>query len=339
MAPRILITGATGFVGSSLARLLAERGYELRCLLRPTSKAENLRGLRYERVEATLADGGRLEEALTGVDRVVHLAALVSFRKQDAVAMHRVNVAGTARLAGLARQKGVGRFLHVSSVVAVGFSRRPETIDERAAYNFGPLRVPYCDTKRAAERAVLAEVARGLDAVIVNPASMFGPGDRRKADGSLLQAMAEGRVPVCPPGGCNFVDVRDVAQGCVAALERGRTGERYILGGENLSGRELLAKIARVLGRAPPRITLPRVSARAIAMLASAWELFRPLEPPVTAQILRMSPLFLWYSSRKAREELGYAAYPVEIAIKATIDWMLDLDLLDPRHVRSGGRL
>jgi len=132
--------------------------------------------------------------------------------------------------------------------------------------------------------------------------------------------------------------VRDVVSGSLAALENGRTGERYILGGQNLTGRELIEKIARVIGVDPPRFTLPRPIARAVASLATIVEWFHPMKPPVTAQLLRLSPNYMWYSSNKAEDELGYVAYPVEIAIKTTCDWMFDVDLLDASRVRGVGR-
>lgn len=339
MAERVLLTGATGFLGALLARLLVQRGYELRCLVRPGRAAETLGGVDHERVDGTLQGTGVLEEALRGITHVAHLAALVSFRRRDRAAMFETNVEGTRRLARLARAAGVARFLHVSSVAAVGYSNRPRVLDETAPYNLARLRIGYCDSKHAAEGVVQEEVRRGLDAVIVNPGSMFGPGDRRKAEGSLLQAVAYRKVPFCPPGGANFADVRDVAAGCLAALELGRTGERYILGGENLTGRALLAKIAGVLSARPPRLTMPRLAALGLARLATLWEKIRPLEPPLTAELLRLAPRYLWFSSQKAADELHYAAYPIEMAIKATFDWMLDLDLIDHTRIRALGRV
>ncbi len=335
----LLVTGATGFVGSSLTRVLHERGYALRCLIRPGATASNLRGLPHERVDGTLEDEGVLRDALRGVDGVVHLAALVSFDKRDRQRMFEINVAGTERLASLARQQGVRRFLHVSSTSAVGYSNSQATLDETAPYNFRRLNIPYSDSKHDAELAIQAQVRRGLDAVIVNPASMFGPGDRRKAAGSLLEAVAYGKLPFCPAGGVCFADVRDVAAGCAAALERGRTGERYILGGQNLTGRELIGKICAVLAQRPPRFAIPRFVALGMARLASFWEIFRPMKPPVTAAVLRSSPRYLWYSSRKAEEELSYASYPIEMAIKAAFDWMLDLDLIDSSRIQALGRV
>ncbi len=318
MTETVLVTGASGFVGTNLLPLLAERFARVRCYVRDAT----FRTAHGDCVVGALDDEAALRAALRGVDAVFHLAALVSFARRDAAASHAINVAATRRLAALARAAGVRRFLHVSSVAAVGYSDRPAVLDETTPFNLGRLRIPYCDTKRGAELAVLAEVERGLDAVIVNPSSMFGPGDRRKAEGSLLDAAVDDRIPFCPPGGANFADVRDVVVGCMAAFERGRTGERYILGAENLTGRQLMAKVFGALGKPAPRITLPSMLARALAALAGMVETVRPLRPPMTAQILRMAPRFFWFSSQKAARELGYTTRPVEDALRATYRWL-----------------
>ncbi len=320
--PLVFMTGATGFVGTALARMLHERGYRLRCLLRPGSDESGLFSIPFERVEGDLGDEAALEEGIRNTDFVVHLAAKVGFAKKDREECFEVNAGGTARVARIARRLGTGRMLHVSSVSAVGYSDRPVLLDERQPYNFDRLGIPYCDSKHLAEKAVLEEVSRGLDAVLANPASMVGPGDRRKGRGSLLEAVAEGRIPFHPPGGVNIVDLRDACAGMLALMEGGRTGERYILGGFNLRGRELLETAAAVARGRPPRFTLPRPLALLLASAATAWETFFPLKGPVTAQILRLSPRFLWYSSRKAEEEVGYAVYPIEMAFKEAFDWM-----------------
>jgi dihydroflavonol-4-reductase len=320
--PDVFVTGATGFVGANLVPLLHSAGHRVRCLVRPGSDVRNLKGVPFERVTGSLQDKDLLKDALRNVDIVVHLAALVSFRKPDTAHMWNVNVLGTEQLARLAREAGVGRFLHMSSVAAVGATTRPQVLNENSPYQIQRYRLPYCDTKRQAEEIVLNQVARGLDAVIVNPVSMFGPGDRRKAQNSLLDAAAADRIPFSPPGGVGVADVRDVARGVMAALERGRTGERYILGGQNLRGHELIAEVMAVAGRRPPRFTLNRHIVAAAAAAARLIEAFVPLSPPMTAQMLRMCPLFFWFSSAKAEEELGYQAGPVRNAIREAYRWM-----------------
>jgi dihydroflavonol-4-reductase len=164
---------------------------------------------------------------------------------------------------------------------------------------------------------VRAECARGLDAVIVNPPSMYGAGDRRKGDGSLVTAVLRGEVGFAPPGGLNVANVADVADGVLAAIARGRTGERYILGGENLTGRQLLERIAAVGGGRAPRRTLPAWLVRAAAGLRGFDERVRGSRPPLTSDVLRLAPRFLWYSSAKAERELGWRSGPVDAGIAA----------------------
>ncbi len=318
----VFITGATGFVGATLLPMLHAQGHQLRCLLRPGNPGENLVGIPHERIVGDLANSEALAEGLAGCDLVVHLAALVSFSKPDRQRMFQINAQGTAVLARLAREAGVQRFLHMSSVAAVGGCRNPQVLDENSPYTLHKYDLPYFHTKLAAEQAVLEEVQRGLDAVVVNPSSMFGPGDRRKAEGSLLDAAQKGRIPFAPPGGVNVADVRDVARGCLQALESGRRGQRYILGGENLHGRELVETILAQAGQPAPRFGLPAVLLRGLAVGARLVETVHPLRPPMTAQMLTMAPMYFWYSSAKAERELGYHHGPVAPAIQEAYAWM-----------------
>ncbi len=316
MLPLCLVTGASSFVARALVPRLG-RTHRLRLLVRAGQRLEQFAAIPHERVEGRLDDHDALSRGLAGVDRVVHLAAVVSFCDEDRGRMFAVNADGTALLAGLAREAGVRRFLHVSTISAVGYSDRPRELDERAPFNFGPLRIGYSDSKFAAEQRVLDACRDGLDAVIVNPPSMYGPGDRRKGGDSLLGAVMEGRVRVAPSGGTNVADVDDVCDGMVAALERGRCGERYILGGENLTGAALLQRIARVVGGTPPRRTAPRRLVLASARALRLKERVVGSKPPVTSQILELAARHMWFSSAKADRELDWRAGPVDPGIQA----------------------
>jgi dihydroflavonol-4-reductase len=318
------LTGATGFVGANLAPMLAQQ-FRLRCLARPGQAIPALDGIAHERVDGTLADLGALRAGVRGAEVVVHLAALVSFRPEERAAMFAINADATAALCAAARAAGVRRLLHVSTISAVGYSDSPRELDEQAPYNFGPLRIGYCDSKRAGEDAVRAEVARGLDAVIVNPPSMYGAGDRRKTEGSLMDALLRGRIRLAPPGGLAVANVMDVCRGCLQALERGRRGERYILGGENLTGRELFARIAAIVGGRAPRLRPPAAAVRALAAALRWKERAFGSRPPLTSEVLALAPRFLWYSSRKARGELGYAPGSVDDGIRAAWRWRQQL--------------
>ncbi len=319
MSPICFLTGASGFVGRHLAPLLL-RTHRLRVLVRDDRALPWLADHDHERVEGRLGDDDALRRGVAGADVVVHLAALVSFRPQDRGAMFATNADATARLAAAACDAGVRRFLHCSTISAIAYRDRPEVVDETAPFNFGRLRIGYCDSKFAAERRVLDEVQRGLDAVIVNPPSMYGRGDRRKGDGSLITALLDGRIGMAPPGGINVADVANVCEGIVAAIQRGRTGERYVLGGENLTGRQLLERVAAIAhARAPRRVLAPAI-VRAAAGALAAKERWFGCRGPLTSEILRLAPRFLWFSSAKAERELGYRPQPVDAGIAAACD-------------------
>ena len=312
--PICFLTGASGFVGRHLAERLAAT-HRLRVLVRPGQELPHLVALPHERIEGRLEDPDALARGCRSADIVVHLAAMVSFRREDRGALFAANADATANLASAARRANVRRFLHVSTIAAVAFCRGPELLDERAPYNFGPLHIGYCDSKFAAERAVLAEVKRGLDAVIVNPPSMYGAGDRRKGDDSLLGAVLAGRVRFAPPGGSNVASVGDVCDGMLAALAHGRTGERYILGGENLTGLELLARIAAVGGGKAPRRVVPERALRLAIRALRLKEHWLGSRPPLTSQVLQLAGCYQWFSSQKAADELGWRAGSVDRGI------------------------
>ncbi|PIE22429.1 MAG: NAD-dependent dehydratase [Planctomycetota bacterium] len=343
MTPETLITGATGFLGASLARALLLRGESLRLLMRPESNRVNLLGLvkhGAELCEGSIEDEGVLRQALSGVRRVYHCAAKLSFRKQDRREIWRSNHQGTAGLAKLAREAGVERLLHVSSLVAVGACKAgAPPLTEESPYNLASLRIPYCESKHAAEQAVLMEHARGLDVVIVNPSLIIGPGDLRGPGDSILLAIAEGKAPFLPPGGINVVDVRDVVAGSIAAMESGRSGERYLLGGQNLSHVELARITLRILGRQQRLRRLAPALYSPLARIAGLAESFGLVRQPLTGALLRLAAKHIYCDCSKAEKELGYAAYPIEMAIKASFDQWLDRDQVSPCIVAGLGRL
>mgnify|MGYP003624604531 CR=1 FL=1 len=316
MQPLCFVTGASSFVARALVPRLAV-GNRLRLLVRPGQHLSQFANVPHERVEARLEDEAALAEGLRDVDRVVHLAALVSFRPADRDEMFVVNRDGTERLARLALAANVRRFLHVSTISAVGYTNDPVELDEGTAFNFGPLNIGYSDSKFAAEQRVLVAAREGLDAVIVNPPSMYGPGDRRKGDDSLLGAVMQGKIKLAPPGGTNIANVDDVCDGMIAALERGRTGERYILGGENLTGLELLRRIAKAVGGTAPKRAAPRSLLRAAAHALRWKERLFGSKSPVTSEIARLAGVYMWYASAKADRELDWRAGSVDVGIEA----------------------
>ena len=253
-----LLTGATGFVGSAVARVLAARGHSLRLLARPTSDRRNLAGVDAEVVTGDLTDPASLARAAAGCRYVVHVAADYRFWVPDPAAMLRANVEGTLAMMRAAQQAGAERIVHCSSVAALGYTADGSPADEATPVDPAALVSTYKRSKYQAEQAVL-DMARTekLPAVIVNPAAPVGPRDIKPTPtGKMIMDAANGRIPAYLDTGLNVVHVDDVAEGHVLALERGRIGERYILGGENLELKDLLALVAQVAGRRPPTIRL-----------------------------------------------------------------------------------
>lgn len=321
---RVAITGATGLLGSNLAVLLVEAGHTVRCTRRATSNVRHLEHLPIEWVEADLQNEGELVRAFDGAEAVFHCAAEIQVVAQVTPRMQAVNVEGTRHVLNAVRASGVRRLVHCSSTTAIGISTTGEPIDETHSWNLAAFGLDdgYATTKRRSQEMVV-EAARGdVDAVVVCPGFMFGPFDARPSSGLMILSIVRGQVPGITPGVNNFVDVRDVARGMIAAWEKGRRGEVYILGAENLPYKEIMERIARVADVAPPRMPMPRV----LATLAGWWG---DLQERVTGnEALINSMRVRWgycdgylVSSDKARRELGYDPGPVDVAIRAALDW------------------
>jgi dihydroflavonol-4-reductase len=318
-----LVTGATGLVGNNVVRQLLARDLGVRALVRSTSAIGDraLVGLAVERVPGGLEDEAALERALDGVACVLHSAAFVHCGWRYADAMREVNVEGTRRIARAARRAGA-RFVHISSVDAIGLRPDGEPADEDTPPGVMP-ECPYVVTKREAERAVLDEVEQGLDAVIVNPVYMLGPWDWRPSSGRMLLEVAAGKGLFAPPGGNDFVDVRDVAAGVLAAAEKGRTGRRYILGGHGMSYLDAWRVMARVTGRMQPLGLAPRPFVRLAGWIGDLTAAVRGREGDVNSAATTMSMLDHNFSCRRAKEELGYSFRPLEDTVQDAWDWFV----------------
>lgn len=319
-----LVTGATGLVGNNVVRQLVSRGQSVRVLVR--SRGETVErafsGLPVDRRHGDLDDAAGLEAAADGAAVVVHAAAMVHCGWRHLDEMRAVNVEGTRRVARAARLAGA-RLIHVSSVDAIGLRPDGHPADEETPPGGMP-ECPYVVTKREAEAAVLEEVGRGLDAVIVNPVFMIGPWDWKPSSGRMLLEIGAGKGLFAPPGGNDFVDVRDVVAGIMAAIERGRTGCRYILGGHSLSYLEAWRVFARVTGRMPPLGVAPPAAVRLAGWLGDTVSLFTRRERPVNSAAAAMSMLPHNFSSRRAATELGYAYRPFESTVQDAWSWFLD---------------
>ena len=318
-----LVTGATGFVGSAVARALREHGHALRLLVRPTSDRSLIDGLG-EPVLGDLRDPASLAAAAAGCRFVVHVAADYRLWVPDPASMFQANVDGTRALLLAARDAGVERIIYCSSVAALGLVGDGTPGTETTPVHEDAIVGAYKKSKYRAELAVRELVqAHAVPAVIVNPSAPVGPRDIKPTPtGKMVLDAAAGRMPAYLDTGLNIVHVDDVAHGFVLALERGRLGESYILGGEDLSMPELLAMIDDVAGRRPQRrVRLPNAALLPVALGMEAAARAFKIEPLVTREMLAMARKRMYFSSAKARAELGYAARPARQAFADAIAW------------------
>ncbi len=320
-----LVTGASGFLGSSLCRALAARGHAVRGLHRPTSPLGALQDLPLERVVGDVMDPESLDRAMDGIEVVFHTAAHMG-RWTDVAQARASHVLGTRHVLQAARRAGVARVIHTSSVAALGVpdpapdEAAARMMDEHQEWNYAADLWPYGYAKHLAELEVGAAVAAGTWAAIVNPAWVVGPGDVHRLRSNPLWFAARGRIPFSVSGGLNVVHIDDVTAGQLAAAERGRSGERYILGGENLSLSAVLRIAAETAGRRPPRWTFPAPAVQRAA--AAAAPLLRALSLPIGAEILRLVGRYFYYDLGKARRELGLAVpLPFRTAAADTLGW------------------
>jgi dihydroflavonol-4-reductase len=319
-----LVTGATGFVGSSVVKALLARGQPVRVLIRAGSNRHNLRNLAVETVVGDLEEPSTLRRVVAGCKALYHVAADYRLWAPRPGAMYRTNVDGTRALLRTAMDAGVERIVYTSTVATLGLEPDGQLADESTPSSIEDMIGHYKRSKYLAEQAVHELIDRdGLPAVIVNPSAPIGPGDVRPTPtGRIVIEAAKGRIPAYVDTGLNVVHVDDVAAGHLLAYERGALGERYILGGENLTLGEVLTLIAVLAGRRPPRLRLSTGLVLPIAYLSEiAARLRRTGEPLLTVDGVRMARKRMHYSSAKATRELGYRSRPAEDAVRDALDW------------------
>lgn len=318
---KILITGGAGFLGQKLARALLDEGHEVRLLVRKARGSGPEPRLSY--AQGDLADEDSLERACEGIDWVFHAAGLISYNPKKAELMRITNVDGTRSMAEAALRQKVKRFVFTSSTAAIGVNEDPRALlNENSPFNARKLGLAYFDTKYDAERELLKVVEKGLDAVIVNPGSLLGPGDTRRFEKGYAGLVYKYNPRVLFHGGINFVDVEDVVKGHLLAREKGRTGERYILGGENLSFGELIIRIDAIIGRPPPKRYVP---VAAMGLLAGGLRVLNAfgVDIHMTPELVRqVCSWYLYVDSGKAERELGYRPSRIDRAIAGTIEWL-----------------
>ncbi len=323
------VTGAAGFIGSAVVRKLLAAGFRVRALVRRPTPRTNLDGLDIEIVEGDMLDKDAIVSATSGARYVFHLAADYRLWAPDPEEIMRANLEGTRVVMEAARAVGVERIVYTSSVATLKLRQDGSPADETTPLSENQGIGAYKRSKIAAERLVERMIGNGLPAIIVNPSTPIGPRDLRPTPtGRMILEAALRRIPAFVDTGLNLVHVDDVAAGHLAALRQGRIGERYILGGENMTLSEILGKIASLMGHRPPRVRLPRALIYPLAFGAEAIARFTKREPLVTLDGLRMAKHRMFFTSAKAERELGYVARPAEQGLRDALDWFRQASFL-----------
>jgi dihydroflavonol-4-reductase len=318
---RVFVTGGTGFVGANLVRELLNQGYEVRALVRPNSKLDNLQSLPIERVNGDLNDPA-LVNHLRGCQALFHVAAHYSLWRRDRDALYHSNVLGTRTLLQAAREAGVDRTVYTSSVAAIGVPADGRIADETYQSPVEKLIGDYKKSKYWAEQEAHQAVQAGQDIVIVNPSTPIGPWDIKPTPtGDIILRFLRRQMPAYLDTGLNLIDVRDVVQGHILALKNGKTGDRYILGHQNLSLKALLTELADITGLPAPQVALPQWLPLTVAWIDEY--LLAPLgkSPSVPVDGVRMAAQQMFYSADKAVSELGLPQTPIRQALEDAVQW------------------
>ncbi len=317
------VTGATGFVGSHVARAVAAQGADLRLLVRPSSDLRNIQELQAERVVGDLRDVASLNKAIAGCEVVFHVAADYRLWVRDPDQMYRSNVEGTKAILEAARESKVRRVVYTSSVATMGFQSNGHVANEESSVSLADMIGPYKRSKFMAEEIAIAAGRSGMDVVVVNPTTPVGERDIKPTPtGRIVVDFLKKKFPAYVDTGLNLVDVAECAQGHVAALEKGRSGERYILGGENLTLKQILDKLAVITGLPSPRIKVPYAVALATGVVDQVVTgHIRNREPRATIDAVRMGRKKMFVSSRKAERDLGWKTVPVDDALRRAVEW------------------
>ncbi len=323
----VLVTGATGCIGSNLIARLVERGCNVRAFHRNNSNLSVIEHLDLDHRIGDIRDPAVVLSAVQGCDTVFHTAAIVSFWRRMRNEQLDVNINGTKTVVEACIRSGVKKLVHTSSIAALGYRRDGELIDETTPFNWNE-RITYRLSKHRSELEVLKGVADGLDATIVNPSVVIGPNDAHLHGGAIVRSVARGNVPAYVEGGMNLVSVHDVVRGHIAAAERGRSGERYILGGVNLTHRDAFNLIAGVLHAKKPRVKAPVWSVKALARACEIVGELTNSEPWISRDLISGLGMNNWYTSQKAVRELSYSASPLGPVILNTYEWFKERGLL-----------
>jgi dihydroflavonol-4-reductase len=317
------VTGATGFLGSHVARVLAEQGARLRLLVRPTSDLRNISDLDAERVRGDLRDVASFESGLAGCDALFHVAADYRLWVRDPEQMYRSNVEGTRGLIEAARKQGVRRIVYTSSVATMGFGSNGMRADENSPVSLAQMIGPYKRSKFMAEQVAFEAARAGVDVVVVNPTTPIGERDLKPTPtGRIVVDFLRRKFPAYVDTGLNLVDATQCARGHLQAFEKGKSGERYILGGENLTLKQILDQLAAITGLPSPTVKLPYAFALAAGVVdETVTGRILGREPRATIDAVRMGRKKMFVTSAKAERELGWRSVLVDNALQRSVDW------------------
>ncbi|WP_041933085.1 hopanoid-associated sugar epimerase [Gloeothece verrucosa] len=323
MTIKVFVTGGTGFIGTNLVRLLLEQGYSVKALVRPNSRLDNLKGLEIELIKGDL-NNPDLSKQMQGCSVLFHVAAHYSLWQSEVEKLYQSNVLGTRQVLAAAREAGIERTVYTSSVAAIGVGKPGESVDETHQSPVEKLVGHYKKSKYYAEQEAIKACQKGQDVVIVNPSTPIGPWDIKPTPtGDIILRFLRRQMPAYVDTGLNLIDVRDVAWGHLLALEKGKTGERYILGHQNLSLKELLEKLAQITALEAPKTTVPLWLPLAVAWVEE--RILAPLGKPPSVPLdgVKMSTQPMYYEAAKAVKELGLPQSPLEIALKDAVEWFM----------------
>ncbi len=317
-----LVTGATGFLGSHIARKLAERGDKVRILLRKTSKTINIDDINAERVYGDVTDIDSIRKALEGCDTLYHAAGIVSLKQADSKKMEDINVKGTCNVLMAAMEAGVKKVVYTSSVAAIGLKPGKEAADEETPFDPAATDIQYIKSKYYAEQEALKFFGKGLPLVIVNPSIVIGAGDVYVSTTGIILWYCKRRFPGYTDGGINLVDAEDVATGHLLAAEKGRLGERYILSSRNITIKELFEVIEKVTGIPGPKMKIPYPLAYMGAFIAErVFGIPAPNYSAIQLDSIKASKHYWYVDNSKAVRELGFSTRPLEETIESTVKW------------------
>ena len=322
---KILVTGATGFIGLHLVNQLLKDGHDVTVLVRRPLKDTELKGLPVRAAMGDVTDFHSLLNATENQDVVYHLAGKIAYKPSELKEMERVNVGGTQKVVDACVTQKTPTLVYMSSVVAIGASFKPAVLTETSPYNVKHLQLGYFETKHAAEELVKTAVHHnGLNAYILNPSTVYGAGDATKGSRNVQRKVAMGKFPFYTPGGVNVVHINDVIYCLKTVAQKGRAGERYIVAGENLLLKDVFAMIAKVAGVKPPRVLLPRWALHTLGALGDNVLTPLGLKGPLSRETAWTSSMYHWFSSEKAQKQLGLKVTPAKLAIQDSVEWMIN---------------